>query len=275
MKAAIYIRVSTERQAEEGLSLEAQEKLLRGYCAQNGMEVTELYADEGISAKDTKHRPAFTKMMIDAETNKFEVIVFWKLTRFTRSTIDLLECVRRLENCGVGLVSCSEPINTVSAAGKMTTTVLAAMAQFERDMVSENVKMVADYRASDGKRTCSSVIGYDTLGKDSLVQNPAEAKIVKYIFDTFVKQQSFMAVSDACAKMHYRGKRGAVLKSWHIERILTCPVHAGYYSYHGSVIKGDFEPIVSIDTYNLVQYIIEDQYARLGRKRRRELIILE
>lgn len=275
MKAAIYIRVSTPRQATDGLSLDAQENLLRSYCQQNDMEVVELYADEGISAKDTKHRPAFVKMMNDAQCGFFDVVIFWKLSRFSRSTYDLLNCIRRLEKCGVGLRSYSEPIDTTSAAGKMTTTILAAMAQFERDMVSENVKMVAEFRAHEGKRTCNHVLGYDTLGRDSLMQNPEEAKIVKFIFDTFVNCQSLTETAEACRKKRYCGKRGAELKPWHIERILTCPVHAGFYSFHGEVFRGDFEAIVPIDTYNLAQYIILHNDEKHGRRRKRSLVILE
>lgn len=274
MRAAIYIRVSTARQATEGLSLAAQKKLLRGYCQQNGLEVVALYADEGISAKDTKHRPAFLQMMDDAQCNIFDLIVIWKLSRFSRSSRDLLNCIQQLSKYGVGLKSYSEPIDTTSAAGIMTTTILAAMAQFERDIISDNVKMVASYRAREGKRTCNCVLGYDLLGKDSLVQNPREAEVVRCIFDTFLACESLTHTAAICVQKKYCGKRGAQLQPWHIERILICPVHAGYYSFCGEVFKGDFEPIVTIDTYNRVQRIIADYDAQRGRRRKRPLITL-
>lgn len=252
MRAAIYIRVSTARQATEGLSLAAQEKLLRDYCQQNGLEVAALYADEGISAKDTKHRPAFLRMMADAAQDNFDIIVVWKLSRFSRSSRDLLNCTQQLSKYGVGLKSYSEPIDTTSAVGIMTTTILAAMAQFERDIISDNVKMVADYRARANKRTCNCVLGYDLLGKDSLTQTAA-----------------------VCAQKQYRGKRGAQLQPWHIERILICPVHAGYYSFCGEVFKGDYKPIVTVDAYNRVQRIIASYDAQHGRRRKRPLVILD
>lgn len=275
MRAAIYIRVSTARQAVEGLSLAAQENLLRGYCQQNGLEVVALYADEGISAKDTKHRPAFLRMMADAEQDKFNVIVIWKLSRFSRSCRDLLNCIQQLDKHGVGLKSYSEPIDTTSAVGIMTTTILAAMAQFERDIISDNVKMVASYRARENKRTCNCVLGYDLLGKDSLVQNPKEAEVVRCIFDTFLSCRSFTQTAAVCAQKQYRGKRGAQLQPWHIERILICPVHAGYYSFLGDVFKGEYEPIVTVDTYNRVQSIIASYDAQRGRRRKRPLIMLD
>lgn len=275
IKAAIYIRVSTQEQAQEGLSLAAQENLLRSYCKQTGYDVTNVYVDEGISAKDIKHRPRFLQMMTDAENGKFNVIVFWKLTRFSRSTLDLLQCCKRLEKCGVGLKSYSEPIDTTTAAGKMMITVLGAMAQFERDVTSENVKMVAKHRAEQGKRTCSYVLGYDLKGKDGLTVNPEESEIVKFIFDTFLKCHSLSETAEKCKCRGYRGKHGGKLKPWHIERILTCPIHAGFYSFCGKVYKGNFESIVSIDDYNLVQIIIENHYAKIGRTRKKELFILQ
>lgn len=275
MRAAIYIRVSTARQATEGLSLAAQEKLLRDYCQQNGLEVAALYADEGISAKDTKHRPAFLRMMADAAQDNFDVIVIWKLSRFSRSCRDLLNCTQQLSKYGVGLKSYSEPIDTTSAVGIMTTTILAAMAQFERDIISDNVKMVADYRARANKRTCNCVLGYDLLGKDSLTQNSKEAEVVRCIFDTFLACESLTQTADVCAQKQYRGKRGAQLQPWHIERILICPVHAGYYSFCGEVFKGNFEPIVTVDTYNRVQSIIASYDVQHGRRRKRPLVILD
>lgn len=275
MKAAVYIRVSTQEQAREGLSLDAQEKLLRKFCSDNGLEVTAVYADEGISAKDTRHRPQFLNMMSAADRHEFDVITIWKLSRFSRSTIDLLQSCKRLERDGVALKSYSEQIDTSSAMGNFLLTILGAVAQFERDTTSENVKMVAEYRAKQGKRTCNDVLGYYRNGKDSLRINPDEAEIVAYIFRTFLENHSITATAEKCQKRGYRGKRGGELKAWHIERILTCPIHAGFYTFRGEIYKGNFEPIVSVDDFNLVQYIIQHHNAQRGCHRKKKLYILQ
>lgn len=275
MKVAIYIRVSTQEQAQDGLSLEAQEKLLRKYCADNDLEVAALYADEGISGKDIHHRPQFLNMMSAADRHEFDAIIIWKLSRFSRSTIDLLQCCKRLEKNGITLKSYSEQIDTGNAMGNLLLTILGAVAQFERDTVSENVKMVAEYRAKQGKRTCSDVLGYYRNGKDSLRINPEESEIVSFIFKTFIEYQSLTVTAKKCKSRGYRGKRGGEMKSWHIERILTCPIHAGFYTFRGEVFKGNFEPIISIDDFNLVQIIIENHYMITGRTRKKKLFMLE
>ncbi len=274
MRAAIYIRVSSQEQAQDGLSLEAQEKLLRKFCIDSGLEIFKIYADEGISGKDIRHRPQFLEMMSAADRHEFDIITIWKLSRFSRSTLDLLQCCKRLERSGVSLKSYSEQIDTSNAMGNLLLTILGAVAQFERDTVSENVKMVAEYRAKQGKRTCSYVLGYYLNGKDSLSLNPEEAEIVRFIFNTFLTTHSLSETTKRCKQRGFRGKRGAELQSWHIERILTRPIYSGFYLFHGKVYKGDYSPIISIDDYNIVQYIIEHENAKRGRKRKEPLIIL-
>lgn len=87
MRVAIYIRVSTTRQAEEGFSLAAQQKVLEDYCKQHKYIIHKIYADKGISGKDVQHRDAFRAMLQDAKERKFQAVLVWKLTRFTRSVI--------------------------------------------------------------------------------------------------------------------------------------------------------------------------------------------
>ena len=93
MDAAIYIRVSTLDQAREGYSLAAQEYTLRRWCDQNGHNVVAVYADEGISAKDIHHRPAMQQLLLDVKQHKFDMVLVWALSRFTRSVSDLYNCL--------------------------------------------------------------------------------------------------------------------------------------------------------------------------------------
>ena len=90
MRAALYIRVSTEEQAEHGYSLDAQKKRLIEYCNQKNYEIYKLYADEGISGASIEKRVSLIEMIKDAEQKKFDVVVVYKTDRLGRSTIDLL-----------------------------------------------------------------------------------------------------------------------------------------------------------------------------------------
>lgn len=87
-QVAIYIRVSTLDQARDGYSLDAQEKTLRKWCEERKYNVYDLYADKGISGKDIKHRPDINRLLNDAKNGKFDLVLFWALSRFTRSVSD-------------------------------------------------------------------------------------------------------------------------------------------------------------------------------------------
>lgn len=119
IKAAIYTRVSTTEQAREGYSLEAQEKVLREYCVLKKYQIIDIYSDEGISGKDITHRPEMNRLLADAKAQKFDIILVWKLTRFSRRLSDLTKTCEDLEKWNVYLVSYSESFDCSTPAGKM------------------------------------------------------------------------------------------------------------------------------------------------------------
>ena len=175
-KVAIYIRVSTAGQAEEGYSLDAQERLLTDYCRARKYEIYQIYRDEGISAKDIIHRPGMLSLLEDAEDKKFDMILVWKLTRFSRNLADLAVACDKLDKRGVALVSYSEAFDSCTPAGRMVRSMLGTVAQFEREVTSENTRLGMLERAEQGKRTCSFVLGYDRDGKESLKIKEDEAE---------------------------------------------------------------------------------------------------
>lgn len=139
MTVAIYIRVSTTRQAEEGFSLAAQQKVLVDYCKQHKYIIHQIYADEGISGKDVQHRDAFKTMLQDAKERKFQAVLVWKLTRFTRSVRDLINTCDELELYNVALMSSSESFDTSTPSGRLMRNLLGVIAQWEREIIAENV----------------------------------------------------------------------------------------------------------------------------------------
>ena len=112
-KVAIYIRVSTKKQVEEGFSLEAQRERLEKICETNGYIIYKVYADEGKSGKDT-NRPAFQEMMNDMKEGKFDKILVMKLDRISRSVIDLEIMIKEMQQNNVEFESASEKIDTSS-----------------------------------------------------------------------------------------------------------------------------------------------------------------
>ena len=161
MKTAIgYIRVSTEAQANEGVSLDTQRAKIAAWCVVNDIELTTCFVDAGLSGKRSDNRPELQRA-IDAVTTCGGVLVVYSLSRLARSTKDTIVISERLDKAGCDLVSLSEKIDTTSAAGKMVFRMLAVMAEFERDLVSERTTAALAHKRSQGKRTGGIPFGWD------------------------------------------------------------------------------------------------------------------
>ncbi len=256
MLVAIYIRVSTLDQAREGYSLPAQQKTLIDWCECNNHTVYKIYADEGISGKDMIHRPAVTQMLDDATQKKFDIILVWALSRFTRSVADLYNTWELLCKHNIALVSCTEGFETGTPTGRAMMGMLGVYAQMEREITGERVSLAMQERASQGKRTCNYALGYDPDGKDNLKVNSKEAQIVKLIFEKFCAYQCFLAVADYLNALGHKGKQNKPFTAESVKRILTNPLYIGYYSYKTELYKGNFESIIDDKTWHKAQRII-------------------
>ena len=132
-RAAIYVRVSTSKQTTEN-----QEHVLRQACADRGWEIAGVYDDTGQSGAKAS-RPALDEMLADATRGKFHVVLIWKLDRLGRSVIDLHNNAEHLKACGVDLCAYTQAIDTSTPTGKLMFTVLAAVAEFERETIIERI----------------------------------------------------------------------------------------------------------------------------------------
>nr|DAZ13254.1 MAG TPA: integrase [Caudoviricetes sp.] len=265
--AAIYIRVSTLDQAREGYSLEAQEETLRKWCKDHKYEVYDLYADRGISGKDIDHRPDMRRLLLDAKANKFGVVVFWALSRFTRSVSDLYHTMEVLQSHGIGMVSYTEAFDTSTPMGRAMFGVVGVFAQLERELTGERVRAAMLVRAEQGKRTCSEILGYDINGKDSFKINKKEAEYVKFCFEKYLVYKNLSQVAEICRKLGYKGKRGKEPTAYTVYVILTRPQYCGYNTYCGNIYKGNYEPLISVEIFNKVQRLLKMQGKIVGRNR--------
>jgi len=136
MKVSLYARVST---TDKGQDPELQLRELRDYCQRRGWNVAGEYVDVGVSgAKDS--RPELNRLMADASRRKFDAVVVWKFDRFARSVSHLLRALETFRSLGIEFVSYSEAIDTATPVGKMTFTVLGAVAELERSLIVERVR---------------------------------------------------------------------------------------------------------------------------------------
>ena len=135
-RAAIYVRVSTDKQ-----TVENQVAALRQIAQRRGWEIVEQYHDAGISgSKGRDGRPGLDQMLKDASRRKFDVIMAWAIDRLGRSLIDLLGTIQTVEACGVDLYLDQQSIDTTTPAGKLMFQVCGAFAEFERSMIQQRVR---------------------------------------------------------------------------------------------------------------------------------------
>ena len=228
MKIAAYCRVSTEKEAQID-SLEKQIEFFNEFTKKNGYELYKLYADEGISGKQIKHRKQFQQMMQDAKAKKFDKVVVKDVSRFARNTVDLLQSVRELKSYGVQVDFLNNG-EVMEGGSEFILTILGAMAQQESANMSKRVKFGKDITAKKG-RVPNLVFGYDKIPDEryTLKINEEESKIVKEKFESYVYKG--IGTTKIAWNLNDRGIRTKKTKSkWvqtSIVRMLKNPIYTG------------------------------------------------
>jgi site-specific DNA recombinase len=171
--AIAYTRVSTQGQADDGVSLDAQQAKIAAWCDVMGYELVQAFSDEGISGYKMDKR-AGLQAAVDAVCASKGILVVYSLSRLARNTRETLELGERLSKAGADLVSLSEKIDTTSAAGKMVFRMLAVLAEFERDQISERTCMALQYKKTQGERVGELPYGYQEGPDGKLTENAGE-----------------------------------------------------------------------------------------------------
>jgi site-specific DNA recombinase len=208
-KAIGYVRVSTEGQATEGVSLEAQRAKIAAWCAANDYELVQVFEDAGLSGTRMDRREGL-RMALQA-AGKGVALVAYSISRLARSTRDMLEIADRLERKGADLVSLTEKIDTTSAAGRMIFRLLATMAEFERDLIAERTKGALAHKKATGQVYATTPFGFEAI-EGRLVEVKAEAAIVADILRMRESGSSLAAIADDLNARGIEGKRGG---RWH------------------------------------------------------------
>jgi len=240
--AALYSRVSTTEQAEEGYSIEEQERLLRKFCDDNNYTIFKVYSDRGISGKSIKARPAMKEMLKDSEEKKFDIVITWKINRIARNTLELLQIVDLLEKNAIAFKSHSESFETETPMGKFSLQMLGAVGELERGTIAQNVKMGMMARAREGRWNGGVVFGYDVVQRENttnkkrkdteLIVNEKEEEVVKTIFTMYSEGNGYKAITNYINKFGYTTKRGNPFSVGSIKDILTNPIYIGKIRYN-------------------------------------------
>jgi len=215
MKAIGYVRVSTQGQAEDGVSLDAQEAKVRSWADLNGAEVV-IFRDEGISGKRSDNRPGLVAAL-DA-VGRGDALIVYSLSRLSRSTKDTLTIADALAKKEADLVSLSEKIDTTTAAGKMVFRMLAVLSEFERDQISDRTRFALAHKKANGEKTGGDVpFGY-RVRKGKLYRHAEEQKAITMIRDL---RKEGLSLRDICCHLTAAGiarKNRSV--SWHPQSVL-------------------------------------------------------
>lgn len=244
-KAALYIRVSTDAQYEEGYSVEAQKLKLEQYCALHDIVNYEFYIDGGWSGSNID-RPEMKRMIEEITAGKVGAVIVYKLDRLSRSqkdTIILLEEVFDPNDCN--FISLNENFDTTTPYGKAMIGILSVFAQLERENIKERTRMGMQERVKSGYWMGGGRVpfGYDyDSNKDILVPNE-HAEDVRQIFDLYLQGYS----TTQLAKMF------DVAGDRHITNILDRVTYLGKINFNGEILDGLHEPIIDEQTWNLVQ----------------------
>ncbi|RLM96980.1 recombinase family protein [Haloarcula sp. Atlit-7R] len=228
-RAAIYARTSTTRQ-KLGYSIAEQVRQCVNRCLALNWTVAFVYRDEAKSGKNTD-RPMFQKMLTQAEHGLIDVVVFWKIDRFSRSIMHAVQLEKQFRDWGVGLHSVTEQIDTTTPAGQFNFRNLANSAEFEREMIKQRTKMGHAARAMEGKwPNGSPPLGYEATPDGRLQIVQSEAKLVRWIFERYTETKSMPEVAK---ELDVNRKQDSIDKKWTpslISAILRNTLYIGQYT---------------------------------------------
>ncbi|MGF7050371.1 site-specific DNA recombinase [Paenibacillus sp. DS2015] len=235
MKAAIYIRVSTDEQASDGFSIEAQKRRLISYADSQDWDVAEVYIDDGWSAKDLK-RPEMQRMIKDVEGRLFDVVLVYKLDRMTRSASDCDNLLKMFELHNVKFQSCTESFETRTATGRLFIRLVADIAQWERENTAERVRMGMEQMVIEGRRPGGPInFGYDKY--ERLVEE--EIAQIRLVRKFYMEGDGIKAVAERMNEMGFI-RRGYTWSAFSVWYVLDNPYYAGKLRYGTKKANGKY-----------------------------------
>jgi len=257
-KVAAYARISEEK-GRTLHSLSAQVSHYSSYIQKNiEWEYAGVYADEGISGT-TEDRKEFQRLLADCEAGKIDIILTKSISRFARNTVDLLETVRHLRDLNIEVRFEKEGINSLSDDGELMLTLLASFAQEESRSTSENVKWSIRNRFQQGKPNSFNIYGYRWNGEQFII-DPEEAKIVKLIFENFLKGLSAEQTEIQLEEMGVKSYTGGRFSNTSIRAILRNEKYTGNMLLQKVFIPDHITHKTIPNNGELPQYWVEDSH---------------
>jgi DNA invertase Pin-like site-specific DNA recombinase len=255
LRAAIYTRVSTEDQAKEGFSLDAQLDKLRSYCKARDWQIGGEYIDDGYSGRYIK-RPSYTRMLNEME--KWDALLVIKMDRIHRNSKNFMLMMEELKKNNKEFVSMTESLDTSTAMGRFVMDIIQRIAQLESEQIGERVYAGMDQKA----RTNSGILGFNIpYGYDyyegKLTIKIDEAINVKNIFRMYLDGMSMKKIAEDLNLNNIPTKLNKTWGAQTISLILKNPLYCGYLHWEDYLNPSDHESIIDKNVFNEVQKIIK------------------
>nr|WP_314367201.1 recombinase family protein [uncultured Acinetobacter sp.] len=219
MKQAIgYVRVSTDKQARDGVSIEAQIDKINAWSTLHGYEIVKIHIDEGISGSTLEKREGMKAAL--AEVKKDMAFVCYSLSRVSRDVEDTIRIARTIEQKGADLVSINEKIDTTGAVGKMLFNFIALLNQFERDQIAERTKFALDHLKKHNKVYSPTPYGYDRIN-DDLVPNLEELQVIVTMQELREKSYGHRKIASYLNKAGIHSKMGGLWYAKTVKGVLN------------------------------------------------------
>nr|DAV03423.1 MAG TPA: integrase [Caudoviricetes sp.] len=252
-KVALYVRVSTTSQMEEGYSIEEQKAKLESYCDIKDWHIYKVYTDGGFSGSTTE-RPALEQLIKDAQSKLFDTVLVYKLDRLSRSQKDTLYLIEDifLKN-NIEFVSLLENFDTSTPFGRAVIGLLSVFAQLEREQIKERMQLGKLGRAKAGKSMMWAKTSYGyNYNKDTgtMTVNEYEALAVKEIYASYLAGMSITKLRD---KINEEYPKQPAWSYRTIRGILANPVYCGLNQYKGQTFQGTHKAIISLDDFEQTQ----------------------
>ena len=259
-RAALYVRVSTDEQAAEGHSLDAQKSILEDHCLAEGLDIAGVYEDDGYSGRNT-NRPAYRRMM--DEIDSWDVLVVLKMDRIHRNSRNFMSMMDELERNKKEFVSCYEALDTSNALGRFVVDMIQRMAQLESEQIGERTKMGMREKAENlgSEPSAKETMGFTPpfgyrISDGSLVADPNELPIVREVFSSYLSGETMDSICYSLNRSGTLTRRGNPWNKYNLRNILHNPVYAGYMRWEELLIPHKAELAVSPEDYNRVQELM-------------------
>ncbi|MBC7091936.1 MAG: recombinase family protein, partial [Nitrososphaeria archaeon] len=269
MRCAIYIRVSTEEQANKEISsLDAQQDLLESYIKNHNYQLVAIYREEGLSGTNIKNRPQLKRLLLDAKLRKFDIVLVTDLDRISRNLRDFLNIWQVFKENGIKFIAINQHIDTSTIVGEALVQQLMVFAELESKMNKQRAEQKRKFEITKkGKWYGGTVpIGFDYDRKaKKLIPNKKETELVNLIFDLYLEKKSLGIVAKEINKRGFRTRRGKLFSKESIRTILTNPLYVGMVRYKDKAYRGEHEGIVDKKKFKKVQALLEENQRERGR----------